>query len=317
MASDSQAATTPANDDSATRVVPPRARRAYPGRVLLALVILAILAFVVNSLATNSKIGWGQVGTYLFNSTILQGVVTTLELTVICQAIGIVIGVIFGLFRVSGNPVLNAVAVAYSWLFRGTPVLVQLILWFNLGLLFPRLAIGIPFTSVNASVQTNTVITAFVASVLGLGLNEGAYMMEIVRAGILSVGRGQTEAALALGMTPRRALLRTVLPQTLTTVIPPTGNQLIQMLKATALVAFVAGGDLLTRAQAIYSNNYAVIPLLIVATLWYLAMTLVASVLQHLLERRVGHGRARSGPSTKRRLRRDRRRATVASAVSK
>jgi polar amino acid transport system permease protein len=285
-------------------VVPPRARRSHPGRLLAVLVIVGVLALAVNALAHNRKVGWGEVGTYLFHGTILDGVLTTIELTVLCQAIGIVLGVAFGLARVSGNPVLRTVATVYSWLFRGTPVLVQLILWFNLGLLFPRLAIGIPFTSLNTSVATNTVITAFVASVLGLGLNEGAYMMEIVRAGILSVGKGQTEAALALGMTPRQALFRTVLPQTLPTVIPPTGNQLVQMLKATSLVAFVAGGDLLTRAQAIYSNNYAVIPLLIVATLWYLAMTLVASVGQYFLERRLARSRSRAtAVRRKRRLR--------------
>lgn len=285
---------TAAHDTQGTAdAVPPRARQRHPWRVALALAVLAAVALFCDSLASNSKVGWGQVGTYLFNGTILSGVLTTIKLTLICQAIGIVLGVIFGIFRISSNPVLSAIAAAYSWLFRGTPVLVQLIMWFNLGLIFPRLAIGIPFTSVNASVQTNTVITAFVASVLALGLNEGAYMMEIVRGGILSVGKGQTEAALALGMTPRRAMLRIVLPQTLPMVIPPTGNQLIQMLKATSLVAFVAGGDLLTRAQAIYSNNYAVIPLLIVASLWYLFMTLIASLLQQLLERRVSHSRSR------------------------
>jgi polar amino acid transport system permease protein len=282
-----------------TYTVPPRARRHYPWRVVLAVVVLAVLAFFCQSLAANQKVGWGQVGAYLFNGTILSGVVTTIELTIVCQAIGIVLGVIFGLCRISANPVLSTIAAAYSWLFRGTPVLVQLIMWFNFGLLFPRLAIGIPFTSANVSVQTNSVITAFVASVLALGLNEGAYMMEIVRGGVLSVSKGQTEAALALGMTPRKAMLRIVLPQTLPAVIPPTGNQLIQMLKATSLVAFVAGGDLLTRAQAIYSNNFAVIPLLIVASLWYLLMTLIASLLQQVLEARVNRSRVqaqRRGP---------------------
>jgi polar amino acid transport system permease protein len=278
-----------------TQTVPPRARQAHPWRIVLAVVVLAVLAFFGHSLGTNTKIGWGQVGTYLFNGTILSGILTTIELTVLCQAIGIILGIVFALFRISGNPVLAAIAGAYSWLWRGTPVLVQLIIWFNLGLLFPHLAIGIPFTSLNVSAQTNTVITGFVASMLALGLNEGAYMMEIFRGGILSVGRGQTEAALALGMTPRKALLRIVIPQTLPAVIPPTGNQLVQMLKATSLVAFVAGGDLLTRAQAIYSNNYEVIPLLIVATLWYLVMTLVATLLQQLLERRVSHSRDGAG----------------------
>jgi polar amino acid transport system permease protein len=279
----------------------PRAHRRHPSRTITGIVIVLVMAFVINSVARNQKIGWGHVGTYLFNGTILSGVVTTIELTVICQLIGIVLGIGFGLCRVSGNPLLRGISVTYSWLFRGTPVLVQLILWFNLGLIFPHLSIGIPFTSLNANVTTNTVITAFVASALGLGLNEGAYMMEIVRGGILSVNTGQVEAALALGMPQRRALFRIVLPQTLPAVIPPTGNQLVQMLKATSLVAFVAGGDLLTRAQGIYSNNYEVIPLLIVASLWYLTMTLVVSFFQRLLERRVSRGNSRTRPAPRQR----------------
>jgi polar amino acid transport system permease protein len=276
-------------------VVMPKVKRRHPGRIVGAIIILLIIALIVRSAANSPKVDWGQVGTYLFNGSILSGVRTTIELTLLCQLIGIVLGVILGLWRVSNNPVLRATATGYSWLFRGTPVLVQLILWFNLGLLFPHLSIGIPFTAVQVSGTTNSLITAFVASVLGLGLNEGAYMMEIVRGGIQSVGTGQTEAAVALGMTPRRALFRIVLPQTLPAVIPPTGNQLIQMLKATSLVAFVAGGDLLTRAQAIYSTNFEVIPLLLVASLWYLAMTLIISLLQRLLERRIGRAYSRTG----------------------
>ncbi len=281
----------------------PHARRRHPGTAIAAGVIVLVVAFAANSVAHNPKVGWAQVGTYLFNGTILSGVLTTIELTVICQLIGILLGIGFGLSRVSGSPLLRGISATYSWLFRGTPVLVQLILWFNLGLIFPHLAIGVPFTSLNVGIGTNTLITAFVASVLGLGLNEGAYMMEIVRGGILSVSKGQMEAALALGMPPRKALFRIVLPQTLPAVIPPTGNQLVLMLKATSLVAFVAGGDLLTRAQAIYSNNYAVIPLLIVASLWYISMTLVISFFQRLLERRVSRGSAQAGRTPRRQKR--------------
>jgi polar amino acid transport system permease protein len=278
----------------------PKVKRRHPGRIIGAIVLLLIIALIVRSAASSPKVSWGEVGTYLFNGSILSGVRITIELTLLCQLIGIVLGVILGLWRVSDNPVLRATATGYSWLFRGTPVLVQLILWYNLGLLFPHLSLGIPFTSIKVSGTTNSLITAFVASVLALGLNEGAYMGEIVRGGIQSVGTGQTEAAVALGMTPRRALFRIVLPQTLPAVIPPTGNQLIQMLKATSLVAFVAGGDLLTRAQAIYSTNFDVIPLLIVASLWYLAMTLIISLLQRLLERRVGRAYSLTGRAPRR-----------------
>jgi polar amino acid transport system permease protein len=205
--------------------------------------------------------------------------------------IGIVLGVVVAVMRLSTNPVLKYVSFAFVWLFRGTPVLVQLIIWFNLALIFPHIGPGF------AQADTNHVITPFVAALLGLGLNEAAYMSEIVRAGILSVDPGQTEAAHALGMTRTLMMRRIVLPQAMRIIIPPTGNETITMLKTTSLVAVIAANDLLTRAQAIYSSNYAVFELLLVASFWYLALTSVASVFQYFLERRFARGFSRHGPS--------------------
>jgi polar amino acid transport system permease protein len=275
----------------------PHAPRRHIGRAIATTVIAIAVAVCGYTIATNPRIGWDQVGLYLFNGTILSGVLATIELMLLCQAIGIALGTLLALCRVSHSPLLQSLTAIYSWLFRGTPVLVQLIIWFNLGLLFPHLGIKIPFTSIGWSVETNSLISGFVASLLALSLHEAAYMMEIVRGGIASVSVGQTEAALALGMTPRKARLRIVLPQTLRAIVPSTGNQFVHMLKSTSLVAFVAGGDLLTRVQGIYSANYQVIPLLIVASLWYLAMTAIVTSLQYVLERRVGqsYGRTTSG----------------------
>ena len=287
----------PDSSSNWTPEVLPRAPRRHPGRAVATVLILLVVGLLFYSVANNPRVGWDQVGIYLFNGTILTGVVTTVELLVICQVLGIVFGVLLALCRVSHNPLLRGLSGSYSWLFRGTPVLVQLILWFNLGLLFPRLGIDVPFTSIGFSVETNRLISGFVASLLALTLHEAAYMMEIVRGGIASVSAGQVEAALALGMPPHRVQIRIVLPQTLLAIVPATGNQLVHMLKSTSLVAFVAGGDLLTRAQGIYSGNYQVIPLLIVVSLWYLAMTAIISVFQYFLERRVGRGYGQTKPS--------------------
>lgn len=273
----------------------PRVGRRHPWRwVSLVVVVLACLLFA-RALATNGNLDWTSVGHYLFNDAILSGVTVTIELTLICQTIGILLGTALALGRVGDNPVAQGIAAGYSWLFRGTPVLVQLIFWYNLALLFPRIGVGIPFTSLWVSANTNAVITSLTASIIGLGLNEAAYMSEIIRAGIDAVDAGQTEAALAMGMRRWQTMCSIVLPQALRTIVPPTGNQLIQMLKATSLVAFIAGGDLLTRAEGIYSDNFEVIPLLIVATLWYLSMTTVATVVEQVLERRFARGVRRRG----------------------
>jgi polar amino acid transport system permease protein len=268
------------------------------GQWLSAVVLAALLAALVWSVARNENIQWDVVGDYLFDAGILRGVVVTVELTVLAMAIGIALGIVVAVMRLSTNPVLRAVSSGFVWLFRGTPVLVQLILWFNLALIFPTIGFG-PLEA-----DTNDLITPFVAALLGLGLNEGAYMSEIVRAGILAVDPGQTEAAQALGMSRTLTLRRIVLPQAMRIIIPPTGNETITMLKTTSLVAVIAANDLLTRAQTIYSGNFAVFELLVVASFWYLVLTTVASVFQYFLERRFARGFTRHGgqPGLRRRV---------------
>lgn len=268
----------------------PRVPARHPWRWVLAALLVLAAILLIRSLAFNHNLRWPVVGRYLFSPAILSGVGETIELTLICQAIGIALGTLLALARLARNPVANTFAVTYGWIFRGIPVLVQMIFWYNLALLFPRLGIGLPFSPWGIGIATNSVISGFSAAILGLGLNEGAYMAEIIRAGIIGVDSGQAEAARALGMRQSQVLRHVVLPQALRVIVPPTANQLILMLKATSLTAFIAGGDLLTQAEAIYSNNFQVIPLLIVASLWYIALTAVATVGQQMLERRVGRG---------------------------
>jgi polar amino acid transport system permease protein len=214
------------------------------------------------------------------------------------MAIGIALGTLLAVMRLSPNPLVSGAAWLYIWFFRGTPVLVQILFWFNISALYPRIPVGIPFAPAFTSFNAQTVITPFVAGMLALGLNEGAYMAEIVRAGIISVDEGQSEAAQALGMTRLLTMRRIVLPQAMRVIIPPTGNETISMLKTTSLVSVVALTDLLYSVQLIYSRTYQTIPLLIVASIWYLIMTTVLTVGQYYLERHFGRGATRSLPET-------------------
>jgi len=223
--------------------------------------------------------------------------VLTLELTVAAMAAGIVLGVLLAVMRLSPNPLVAGASGFYIWLFRGTPVLVQLLFWNFIAALYPEISIGVPFGGPELfSIEANSAITPFVAALLGLGLNEGAYMAEIVRAGILSVDEGQHQAAHSLGMSRLQTMRRIVLPQAMRVIIPPTGNETISMLKTTSLVSVIATTELLYAAQLIYSENYRTIPLLIVASIWYLAMTTVLSIGQWFLERRFGRGTSRQEP---------------------
>ncbi|GAB3264655.1 amino acid ABC transporter permease [Arthrobacter pigmenti] len=253
------------------------------------LIVAAVAAFIAQSLYVNPNIAWAVVGEFILSPRILNGLWTTLELAVLSQAIAVLLGLVISLMRLSSNPVAGAVSRGYIWLFRGTPLLVQILLWGNFALFYDQITLGIPFTGITfASWPTNEVITTFVAAVLGLALHEAAYMAEIIRSGIMSVGHGQTEAAQALGLTRGQLMSRVVVPQALRIIVPPTGNQFIQMLKMTSLVAVIAGGDLLTVAQNISAVNLQTIELLIVATVWYLLVTSIASAGQALLERRLG-----------------------------
>ncbi|MEA2377063.1 MAG: polar amino acid transport system permease protein [Thermoleophilaceae bacterium] len=271
----------------------------HPLRWLASAAVLVLLADILYSVVTNPRFEWRIVGDYFFSSAILKGLVLTLELTAIAMALGIVLGIALAVMRLSPNPLVSWSSSAYIWLFRGTPILVQILFWSFIAAIYPTISLGIPFGGPDfLEGSANVIITPFVAAVLGLGLNEGAYMAEIVRAGILSVDEGQEDAASALGMTRLQTMRRIVLPQAMRVIVPPTGNETISMLKTTSLVSVIAISELLYSAQLIYANNFKQIPLLITASIWYLIATSVLSIGQYYIERRYGRGSSRQLPRT-------------------
>jgi polar amino acid transport system permease protein len=278
-------------------VAGPDAIRAVPvrhwGRWVTGAALLGALGWIAWSAARSGLIDGHIVRRYQFDHLILLGLQATVVLAVVAQGTGVVLGVAFAVLRLSKNAVASWFSAAYIWFFRGTPVLVQLLFWYNgVPSVWKRLTIGVPFTGVTFySGRTVDFMTPFMAAFLGLALNEGAYMAEIVRAGILSVDEGQVEAAQALGMTPLLTLRRIVLPQAMRVIVPPTGNEFISMLKTTSLASVVTYGELLRRSQDIYSRTLDPVPLLVVASLWYLLLTTVSSAGQHFLERRYGRRR--------------------------
>ncbi|SEB39183.1 polar amino acid transport system permease protein [Amycolatopsis tolypomycina] len=263
------------------------------GRWVAGVVILFLAFIMIRSVATNSALQWPVVGEYLFDARILRGLQNTLILTVISMLIGIVGGILLAVMRLSPNPLMKGAASIYIWLFRGTPLITQLLFWNFLALAYPRLGLGVPFGPEFVSWDTNQLITQFTASLLGLGLNEAAYMAEIVRSGIQSVDSGQREAASALGMSQTKTLRRIILPQAMRVIIPPTGNETISMLKTTSLVVVIGYFELVVAAQTIYSQNYKTVPLLIVAALWYLFLTSVLTLIQIQIEKRFARGTSR------------------------
>lgn len=272
-------------------------RRPHPWRWVGAGIVAILLAQLVSMLITNENFEWDVVFAWLTAESIMRGLGTTLLLTVIAMAIGIVLGVVLAIGRLSSNPLLSGAAGVYIWFFRGTPTLVQLIFFYNLSALIPRLSLGIPFGPEFLVFDTNSLITPLLAAILGLGLNEGAYMAEIVRGGLLSVDHGQREAGAAIGMTEGRIMRRVVLPQAMRFIVPPTGNQIISMVKATALVSVIALSDLLYTAQAIYNRTFETIPLLIVTCIWYLIVTSVLYVVQSHIERYYNRGARNQAPN--------------------
>ncbi len=272
----------------------------HPGRWLAAVVVVVLLAMLVHTLLTNPRFEWDVVGSYFLSRRVLNGLWLTILLTVVSMAIGIVLGVILAVMRLSDNPLLSGSSWLYIWFFRGTPVLVQLLVWFNLAFLYPQVSIGVPFGPSWATANANNLITPLFAAILGLGLNEGAYMAEIVRAGILSVEHGQGEAAQALGMTRGVTMRRIILPQAMRVIIPPTGNETISMLKTSSLASVITVTELLYAVQLIYSVNFKTIPLLIVASIWYLIVTSLLTIGQYYIERRYARGSARDLPLTPR-----------------
>ena len=291
---------------NATREVtgtePPGDIQAVPvrhvGRWLAAALVAIIAVALARSVITNPRFQWGVVGDFLFDDRVLHGVLVTLELTVIAMAIGIVLGVILAVMRLSPNPLLSGGSAFYIWFFRGTPVLVQIVFWFFIAALYPSIDLGIPFGPSFIHLNANDLVTRFLAAILALGLNEGAYMSEIVRAGIISVEHGQTEAAQALGMTRLQVMRRIVLPQAMRVIIPPTGNETISMLKTTSLAVIAAVPELFTRSQQVSNVYFTVIEMAIVASIWYLFMTSILTLGQYYIERYYARGAQRELPPT-------------------
>lgn len=260
-------------------------RRMGPGILVPAAIAAALLGLLAWGLARSENAGWPVVGEFMFNRAILEGVLVTIELTLASGVIAAVIGLVVAWAGRSENPVAGLLSRLYIWFFRGVPLIVLLLFFYNIALFVPQLTLGIPWTSWTTSWDTNEIITGFSAALLGLSLHEGSYMAEIFRTGFNAIPKGQTEAALSIGMKPGAVLRKMVMPQSFRIIIPALGNQLILLMKTTSLVSVIGGGDLLTRSQYIYGQNLQVIPLLLVATIWYLVLVTIAQVGQHQLER--------------------------------
>ncbi|WP_181160363.1 amino acid ABC transporter permease [Streptomyces solincola] len=298
-APDAPAAPAPVPARAATAVrtdgVQPEQIKAIPvrhwGRWVSGVVVVLLLGSLVWAFA-QGDIRWQTVGDLIFDSRILTGLGSTLLISVLSMAIGLVLGIVFAVMRLSKNPVTGAVSWLYIWFFRGTPVFVQLLLWFNLALIFPILNLGF------YKDEMVDVMTPFMVALLGLGLNEGAYMAEIVRAGIQSVDEGQTEASHALGMKNSKTMRRIVLPQAMRVIVPPTGNEFINLMKTSSLVSAVQYTELLRAAQNIGSTSFAIMETLLVASVWYLVLTSIFSVGQYYVERHYARGSLRQLPPT-------------------
>ncbi|PVW06715.1 amino acid ABC transporter permease [Microbacterium sp. Gd 4-13] len=269
-------------------------RRFHPWRlvvgVLLALALLQLGAFLV----TNPRFEWSVVGTYLFDPTVLLGLTVSIFLTVVAMLLGSALGTLLAAGQLTEFAPLRWASIAFVAVFRGVPPLVQLIFWYNLAYLLPRIAVGVPFGPELFSWPTNDIITPLTAAIIGLSLHEAAYMAEIVRAGILSVDQGQRDAAKAMGFSRWHTFSRVVLPQAMRVIIPPAGSQVIALLKGTSLVSVIAMGDLLHSVQVIYNRTYEVVPMLLVAVIWYLVVVTLLTMLQRRVEQRFSRGLSRA-----------------------
>jgi polar amino acid transport system permease protein len=265
---------------------PPRViARRHPGRWVAVVLILFIVLVIVQWAATNDGFGWPTFGDYLFNSAILEGVKNTVILAVLAEAISLALGTLLAVMRMSENRVISGFSFAYAWFFRGVPLPVILIFIFFSAVVLPRIGWG------DFSIDTNDLFSApFLAALIGFGLNDAAYTSEIVRSGLMSVPKGQTEAAYAVGMSPVKAMRRIILPQALRIIIPPLGNAFIGMFKLTSIALVIGYGELMNTTRAIYSSEFNTIPLLLVASFWYLVLTTILSIGQHYIERYYGRG---------------------------
>lgn len=262
----------------------------FYGRWMSAVIVLFLLIELISSILSNPRFEWQIIAQNLTEESIIHGVLMTLQLTVISVVFGFVGGTILALMRLSSNPVLVAVSWSYTWFFRGVPMLVQLFLWYNIAALYPIISISLPGLGEIYQASANSVISPFSAAVIALVMHQSAYAAEIIRAGIQNVGHGQLEAAQALGYTRSQIFRFTILPQAMRAILPPAGNEVIGQLKTTAVVSVISLQDVLYSAQIIYQRTYEVIPLLLVATLWYLLLTSLLSIGQYYIERYFSRG---------------------------
>jgi polar amino acid transport system permease protein len=276
----------------AARLVPLR----RPGRWIAALLSLGVLALVAHSVITNPHFEWEVVRQYLTEASVLRGLWLTIWLTVSVMVCGYLLGIGLAVMRLSGNPVLRTLSFGYVWLIRSVPPLVQLLFWYELASLYPRLSLGVPFGPEFVTVKTAHLFTGLLAAFVALTLDVAAYSAEIVRGGILAVDHGQVEAAQTIGLPARRIFRRIVLPQAMPAIVPASGNLLIGMLKATSIVSVIAVQDLLYSVQLIYNQNYRIMPLLMVATIWYIVLTTLLSIGQYYVERHYARGSRRHDP---------------------
>jgi polar amino acid transport system permease protein len=270
----------------------------HPARWVATAIVAVLLAMVVSSLLTNSKWEWGVVWQYLTWPSVLDGLWGTLRLTAAAAVLGFGLGTVLALMRLSKSPLLRSVAWGYIWIFRSVPLILQLLLWYNLAYLYPQLSLGVPFGPSFVQLDTLSVIDKFGAAVLGLGLSQAAYASEIIRAGIIGVDQGQHEAAAALGLPRRRQQRRIILPQAMRTIVPTAVNEIIGLVKGTSVVYVLAYGELFYIVGVIYGRNQRVVPLLLVAGIWYLVVTTVLTVVQYYLERHYAKGALRQLPPT-------------------
>lgn len=270
----------------------------HPVRIASAVLLASLIILAGLGIKRSGVIDFGEVSGYLFDSAILDGLRVTMLMTAASLLLGLFAGLIFALLRLSKNPVARATSAGYVWIFLGTPAIVQLIFWYNIGVVVPTITIGVPGVFELYSGTTNALLTPFIAAVIALGLHEGAYYAEIIRSGIISVDHGQRAAAQSLGMRSRTIMGRVVLPQAFRVMIPPGMGRVIALLKDTSLVTVIAGGEMMTEVVAIYSENFLILELLLVASIWYLVAVSILMVAQKYVERWAGRYQGGNTPST-------------------
>ncbi|GAA1098749.1 amino acid ABC transporter permease [Streptomyces javensis] len=265
-----------------------RAKRRRPGLLVANAIALVLAAMAVTTIFTNPRFEWETVGKYFFEIRVMKGIGVSIGMTAVTMVLSLVCGTVVALMRMGDSRLMSTVAAAFIWVFRSIPMLVQLLFWYNLAALFPTLSLGIPWGPRFVTFDSNSVIGPLTAAIIGLTLHETAYIAELIRSGLLAVPDGQRQAASALGLTPAQIFFRITLPQALRVIVPPMGNELISLLKATSLVSVITLADLLYSVQLIYAKNFQTVPLLIVAAIWYMIITGAITLLQQRLERRLG-----------------------------